>query len=221
MPKGICERTKIRKDKGVRRGAYGSHSNYPFEWVHSKHQNVLISGRQKLKLPPLQILKWLFRYDSESGKLYKIRESSGRLCEPEREITYASGSGYLVAGIRDSNGLVKLFFVHQLIYFMHSGVEPLQIVDHINGDKLDNRFENLRLATETDNSRNRGMSSRNTSGITGIHWNKPTGKWRAMATDNTGKFKHLGYFDDIEEAAAVVSAHYANPLNNYSERHGL
>ena len=69
-------------------------SNYPFEWVHEKHENVFISGMQKNKLPPLEILKWLFRYDSDTGKLFKIKESSGKLCNPERESTNVDSRGY-------------------------------------------------------------------------------------------------------------------------------
>ena len=118
VPTGIYER-KLR-------------NKYPVEWTHSNHENVFVSGMQKLKLPPLEILRWLFRYDSESGKLYRIREASGKLCEPEREITTVA-NGYLHVGITDSNGLQKKFQVHQVIYFMFSGIEPLQIVDHRDG----------------------------------------------------------------------------------------
>ena len=194
-------------------------NRYPVHWVHSKHEEVLISGRQKLKLPPLEILRWLFRYDSESGKLFKIRGSSGKLYNPEKEIT-AVANAYLTVGITDSNGLMKVFKVHQIIYFMVSGIEPLQIVDHIDGNPLNNKFDNLRLTTESGNNRNRGMSSRNTSGYVGVSWNKGAGKWMAMASDNNNKKKYLGYFDDITDAANVVKAHYANPNNGYSERHG-
>ena len=195
-------------------------NKYPFEWVHEKHTDVFVNGIQKLKLPPLEILNWMFRYDDESGKLFRIRGSSGKLCNPEREITTVASNGYLQVGITDSNGLMKMFLVHQIIYYMVSGIEPLQIVDHYNGDKLNNKFSNLRLTTESGNQRNKKMQRNNTSGITGVSWDKPTGKWVAKATDNDGKLKHLGCFDDIHEAAAVVQAHYSNPNNGYSERHG-
>lgn len=195
-------------------------SSYPRFWVHGKHTNVFVAGRQKKKLPPLDILKWLFRYDSDTGKLYKIRGSSGRLWEPEREIT-AVQNGYLQVSIRDSNGLEKLFLVHHICYYIVSGVEPLQVVDHINGITTDNQFSNLRLATDSLNQRNRGMNSNNTSGVTGVYWNKRVNKWVSRAYDNSGKQKYLGSYEDKEEAARVVSAFYANPENGYSERHGL
>lgn len=182
MPTGIYER-----------------NSYPTYWVHEKHENVFINGMQKLKLPPLEILNWMFRYDSESGKLYKVRESSGKPCNPERESTTANGNGYLNVNIRDSNGLRKLFQVHHLIYYMVSGVEPLQIVDHQDGNPLNNRFPNLRLTTESVNSRNKKMRSNNTSGYVGVSLNKQRSKWMAHITID-GKQKHLGYYDSPEEA---------------------
>ena len=206
--------TKVRVDKGIVK------SNYPVYWTHGKHENVFITGRKKNKLPPLEILNLLFRYDSESGELFKIRGSSGKLWNAERKITTVN-HGYLNVGIRDSNGLMKLFMVHQIIYYMISGIEPLSIVDHQDGDPLNNRFDNLRSTTEVGNSRNKGMHSNNTSGITGISWNKRYSKWIAYVRDNNGKQKHLGYFDDIIEATDVVQNYRSRPELGYSERHGV
>lgn len=74
-------------------------------------------------------------------------------------------------------------------------------IDHINGDKLDNRRENLRLATNAENQRNTKRRSDNTSGYKGV-WQITNGRWRArLAVD--GRDIHLGYFDTAEEAAAV------------------
>jgi hypothetical protein len=213
MARKASER-KVRSDKGI------SQSNYPVNWIHSKYENVFVTGKQKNKLPPLEILNWLFRYDSESGKLYRIREASGKLYHPEREITYVD-SGYLKVSIIDSNGVSKKFLVHQICYYIHTGIEPLQIVDHMDGDSLNNRFDNLRLVTESVNSRNAKMRSDNTSGVTGVYWNKREGKWQGRVSDNTGKQKYLGLFDDIHEAATVVKNFRSNPENGYSVRHGV
>ena len=61
------------------------------------------------------------------------------------------------------------------------------------------------------------MSRSNTSGVTGVTWDKSIGKWLAQIRLD-GKTKHLGYFDDLEEAAEVVSEFYA--ANGFSARHG-
>jgi hypothetical protein len=77
-------------------------------------------------------------------------------------------------------------------------------VDHINGDGLDNQRCNLRLATHSENLRNRGYTKKNTSRYKGVTWYKPYKKWRAqIKTDH--KMKNLGYFDIPEEAAEAYN----------------
>jgi hypothetical protein len=75
-------------------------------------------------------------------------------------------------------------------------------VDHRNGDGLDNRKSNLRLATHAENSRNRRLQCNNTSGVRGVHWSTRKQKWRArIKVDN--RYIELGCFEDLTEAAAV------------------
>lgn len=75
-----------------------------------------------------------------------------------------------------------------------------RVVDHINGDKLDNRKTNLRICTQAENTRNRGMSAHNSSGFKGVTFNKGVKRWIACIRLN-GKNKHLGCFDSPEDAA--------------------
>lgn len=79
-------------------------------------------------------------------------------------------------------------------------LEPREQVDHINGFGLDNRRENLRLATAAENGRNRKKSKNNTSGYKGVHWDKHHRKWRAKIMIN-GRRLHLGHFADPADAA--------------------
>jgi hypothetical protein len=86
-----------------------------------------------------------------------------------------------------------------------------EYVDHINGDGLDNRRSNLRLATKAQNQRNQRLRRDNKSGFKGVCWDNRAKKWRALIRFN-GKQKTLGYFDTPEEAyeaycAAAIELH--------------
>lgn len=83
---------------------------------------------------------------------------------------------------------------------MHTLITGWPLVDHINGNGLDNRRVNLRSATEAQNSKNRRRRSDNTSGFKGVYWHAQRGRWAVCAFVN-GKNRHLGLFDDITEAA--------------------
>lgn len=85
--------------------------------------------------------------------------------------------------------------MHKLLLNVPEG----KFVDHINGDKLDNRKGNLRVATRSQNQWNRGISKNNTSGVTGVYWAKHMQKWNAQITIN-GTNYNLGCFIKIEDA---------------------
>lgn len=79
-------------------------------------------------------------------------------------------------------------------------------VDHINGDGLDNRRSNLRLATHTENLRNRGMNSNNRSGYKGVSWHKQRGKWCAKIMVGRRGISLGLFFDPVEAALAYDEA---------------
>ena len=96
--------------------------------------------------------------------------------------------------------------VHRKIVLMHRlivGAKKGQHVDHINGNTLDNRRENLRLCTHAENMRNRDGSRFSASGVKGVH--KDGDRWRATLEVN-GQRLFLGHYDDIELAAAAYRA---------------
>jgi hypothetical protein len=79
-------------------------------------------------------------------------------------------------------------------------VEKGKAVDHIDGNYLDTRKQNLRICTVEENSMNRNKPYINTSGVKGVCWNKWVSKWQAYIKKND-KFHNLGYFDNINDAA--------------------
>ena len=90
----------------------------------------------------------------------------------------------------------KLVLMHRVIMNAPEGT----VVDHINGNSLNNRRGNLRLCTQKQNSRNARSSRHSTSRFKGVYFHKQTGKWVATIGYN-GKTIHLGSFDDEIEAA--------------------
>ncbi|MDE2105453.1 MAG: HNH endonuclease [Patescibacteria group bacterium] len=97
-----------------------------------------------------------------------------------------------------------LYKAHRLAWLYMTGEWPKYEIDHINGEPGDNRINNLREAKRTENSYNRGAQKDNTSGHKGVSFYKPYKKWRAtIAAD--GKWRHLGYFESIEDAKAAYA----------------
>ena len=107
----------------------------------------------------------------------------------------------------NSNGYIQIRFknspylAHRLAYYMYYGIHPLEkLVDHIDGDKTNNKIDNLRLATNSQNGMNRvSLAINNTSGATGVVWNKRRKKWTARITLDRFQ-KHLGIFANKEDA---------------------
>jgi hypothetical protein len=89
----------------------------------------------------------------------------------------------------------KIIKMHRFIM----GNPENYIVDHINGDRLNNKKANLRVCSLTENNRNVGRSRRNTSGYKGVSFDKRRGKWRAYI-HYAGHQKHLGMFETPQEA---------------------
>ncbi len=106
---------------------------------------------------------------------------------------------------------------HRVAWVVYYGKWPKGQIDHINGDRADNRIGNLRDVNSSKNSRNSKMKSNNTSGHNGIYWYERYGKWQVSGGAD-GRKKHIGYFEDLEDAIAARAEF--NRQNGYSERHG-
>jgi hypothetical protein len=90
--------------------------------------------------------------------------------------------------------------IHRLIFLWHNGYLP-EVVDHINGDKLDNRIENLRAANPLINSHNK---VKHRQGIPpGVSYHSRDKRWQAYKPDGKKRI-YLGYFDNIEQAKAAL-----------------
>lgn len=105
-----------------------------------------------------------------------------------------------------SNGYLRIFKQnHEGERYVHRAImkaKPGEYVDHINGNKLDNRLNNLRLCTQAQNMANAKMRPDCSSGATGVSWDQRRLKWRAQISAN-GKALVLGRFDTFDEAVKV------------------
>jgi hypothetical protein len=124
---------------------------------------------------------------------------------------YISKSGY--RAIR-KNG--KYLLAHRLIFMMFHGYLPKEI-DHINRIRHDNRIENLRACTKSENHFNRSMDYRNTSGYKNVTWHKKLNKWQ-VGLNIKGKFYHFGTYFNVEVANFVAETmrhkYHKNFANN-------
>ena len=104
----------------------------------------------------------------------------------------------------DSKGYRTVWFngkterEHRLIYLMFKGYCP-QIIDHIDMNKENNKIENLRPATKSQNNVNCYVRSNNSTGVKGVYFCKTTNKWRARINYN-GKAIEIGRFDVLQDA---------------------
>ena len=121
------------------------------------------------------------------------------------------GAGYYQLGLNR-----KVYSNHRLIFLMHHGYLPIE-VDHKDNNKLNNRIENLRAATSSQNSFNKPKRATNTSGVKGVNWDKGSNQW--IARCEVGKKRYfLGRFNDIKEAEKVIvqfrNQHHGSFANN-------
>jgi hypothetical protein len=141
-------------------------------------------------LPDVETLHKLFDY-KDGNLIWKIQPS--KIVKAGSVAGYKNQYGYIVVRIKRSP-----YQAHRLIWAWHNRTIP-SCLDHINGDRCDNRIENLRLATYMENSHNRKIARHNTSGFKGICASKNKSKWTASIMLN-GKRTHLGTFEDKNEA---------------------
>lgn len=103
--------------------------------------------------------------------------------------------GRYASRVVKAKGKQTLIRMHRVI----SGASSGEVIDHANGDKLDNRRANLRRATHSQNSMNSKVPKDNKSGVKGVFWNTGLGRWQASICLD-GKRLYLGVFKDVEEA---------------------
>lgn len=154
-------------------------------------------------IPTAERLRELIDYNSGTGELIWRPRSKDHSATRAWNTQFAgkpAGSidcGYIRVGV---DGAV--YRAHHLAWLWMTGEWPSFQIDHVNSDGFDNRWSNLRLATQEENTRNAKRRSDNTSGFKGVHWRERDKKWNARIWAN-GKRLHLGSFETAEAAHAA------------------
>lgn len=177
-----------------------------------------------------ELINSLLRYEPETGKLFWKKRPpqlfsktgnqgqegacrawntkwAGKEC-----FTWTNENGYKTARFMDAG-----FKAHRVIWMLCNKEWPKGDVDHINGNKVDNRISNLRVVSREQNNRNAYKPKNNTSGVVGVSWRENIQKWRARVYQNNKEID-LGSYDTFEEAVAVRQA--AAQRLGHTARHG-
>ncbi|MGJ7039187.1 hypothetical protein J2Y63_002442 [Shinella sp. BE166] len=174
------------------------------------------------QLPSLQDVLKRLSYDSSTGLfIWKERPRSDFGSDRAWNVFNASWKGK-IAGHTSTDGYTRIevdgrnIRAHRLAWFVATGEWPREI-DHINGDRKDNRIANLRNVNRRENSRNRCIRSDNTTGATGIFWSEKTNRWIAKISSDQGAF-FIGAYPEYGDA--VFARKVAEKCFGYHQNHG-
>ena len=167
-----------------------------------------------------EIVRELLDYDPETGKLTWRRRDrkwfkSDKDCAgwntrySDKEAFKTLVVGYFRGSIQD-----KAYYAHRIIWLWMTGEWPEEQIDHINHDRKDNRWLNLRQVSNQENGKNRTKQRNNFSNQTGVCWNKRIEKWFAYISNNIS----IGSFVSLEEAVSARKA--AEIKYGFHENHG-
>jgi hypothetical protein len=158
-------------------------------------------------------LKTILHYDPETGIFTRLSSNSNNKNNLiGKKVGGLTTSGYVVINI----GYFQ-HRAHRLAFLYQTGAMPSSNLDHLNGEKDDNRWCNLREASNHQNMCNKKRYRGKKTGLCGAQWAEKAQVWRVFFSIDK-KNTYLGAYDTIFEAAAVRISMQNN--NGYTSRHG-
>ncbi|MEL6859316.1 MAG: HNH endonuclease signature motif containing protein [Pseudomonadota bacterium] len=156
-----------------------------------------------------EIVRELLKYDPETGsfewrhrdlkwfKSVRAQRAWNGQFAGKKAATAVHSAGYNVCTLMN-----KVYYAHRLAFAHHHGYWPSKCIDHINGDRKDNRISNLRDVSHSLNMKNSKLPDNNTSGYPGVYWSSQNKHWIANIWIE-GKFNYLGQHKTKEAAIAA------------------
>lgn len=172
---------------------------------HDSNHCILSAMKPKQDMPSLELLRTLIAYDCETGNLTWIGPEYGsgnvrRLCGKKQGTPHHSGYLYVRLGERYFGK--RSILAHRMAWALHYGEWPRDDIDHVNGDKSDNRIANLRAATRRQNKYNSKRRRDNTTGFKGVGRASKANRSKPFCAQIMvkGKRYNLGFYATAEEA---------------------
>ena len=179
--------------------------------------------------PTPELLRKLFRYDADTGKLFWRDRTPDMFSDGIRTAAHncsiwnSTRSGAEAFTSRDGSGykrgqiFSRAHLAHRVIWAIETGSWPSDQIDHINGVRDDNCIDNLRSVSQSENLRNQKIGVSNTSGVIGVSWHPTCLKWRAQIRV-AGVAKHLGLF--LSKREAIAARKSAEVRYGFHQNHG-
>lgn len=179
------------------------------------------------EIPSQEILLEVFDYSEATGELrWKVREPASFAQTPGRPAEWHANQwnskygGYPAGGF--TGGYYRVYFQgkhhmsHRLIWKLMTGEDPVQ-VDHIDGDRRNNRFSNLRNVTHAINMKNKSLYVNNKTGIPGVEYHERDEVWRAKIGVDGGQVQLGSYATKHEATIARIAGQI---MLDYHDNHG-
>jgi len=156
-------------------------------------------------------LKSLLHYNQDTGLFTWLNNIKHHGKTKGKIAGYTNPLGYTLISIKG-----KTYHAHRLAWLYIYGEIP-NIIDHIDHNPTNNKIDNLRNTDTRGNMKNCSMNIKNTSGFTGVHFDKQYGKWRAMIRVNS---KKVSLYSGNSKEDAIIARKKANIKYGYHKNHG-
>lgn len=172
--------------------------------------------KKPLKVVDRDFVETHLAYDKETGEFLWKTCRARRMDLLGHKAGFVNAKGYVQIGL---NG--TYYQAHRLAFLLVEGTLPESDVDHINGNRQDNRFVNLRRAERTENSRNQKLRATNKSGVMGVYWLTRRNRWEVTIGSDDRSIcanVYLGHYKDFFEA--VCARKSAEARRGFHVNHG-